>query len=79
MGSHPPLSLGFLFIYIHIYFQLVLLLGAKLEHVIATLALESAGITGYFSEARLKPRDELFWFKKPQLLLRLIHFILFIF
>ncbi|PWA56126.1 MLO-like protein 11 [Artemisia annua] len=57
--------------------QLVLLLGAKLQHVIATLALESAGITGYFTEARLKPRDELFWFKKPQLLLRLIHFILF--
>ncbi|PWA34179.1 Mlo-related protein [Artemisia annua] len=56
---------------------LVLLLGAKLRHVIATLALESAGITSYFTEARLKPRDELFWFKKPQLLLRLIHFILF--
>ncbi|PWA44610.1 seven transmembrane MLO family protein [Artemisia annua] len=56
---------------------LVLLLGAKLQHVIATLALESAGITGYFTEARLKPRDDLFWFKKPQLLLRLIHFILF--
>ncbi|GKA74155.1 MLO-like protein 11 [Tanacetum coccineum] len=45
---------------------LVLLLGVKLQHVIATLALESAGITGYFTEARLKPRDELFWFKKPQ-------------
>ncbi|KAD4178960.1 hypothetical protein E3N88_27551 [Mikania micrantha] len=57
--------------------QLVLLLGVKLQHVIATLALESAAITGYFTKARLKPRDELFWFKKPELLLYLIHFILF--
>ncbi|XP_076905579.1 MLO-like protein 11 [Bidens hawaiensis] len=56
---------------------LVLLLGAKLQHVIATLALESAAITGYFTKARLKPRDELFWFKKPELLLSLVHFILF--
>nr|XP_043626497.1 MLO-like protein 14 [Erigeron canadensis] len=56
---------------------LVLLVGTKLQHVIATLALESAGITGYFTETRLKPRDELFWFKKPELLLSLIHFILF--
>ncbi|KAI3774987.1 hypothetical protein L1987_49554 [Smallanthus sonchifolius] len=56
---------------------LVLLVGTKLQHVIATLALESAGITGYVTETRLKPRDELFWFKKPELLLKLIHFILF--
>ncbi|KAK7244324.1 hypothetical protein RIF29_39144 [Crotalaria pallida] len=57
--------------------SLVLLVGTKLQHVIATLALENAGITGFFSEAKLKPRDELFWFKKPELLLFLIHFILF--
>ncbi|XP_031105439.1 MLO-like protein 14 isoform X1 [Ipomoea triloba] len=56
---------------------LVLLVGTKLQHVIATLALESAGITGYFQGAKLKPRDELFWFKKPELLLSLIHFVLF--
>ncbi|CAH1425650.1 unnamed protein product [Lactuca virosa] len=57
---------------------LVLLVGTKLQHVIATLALESAANTGgFFSERRLKPRDELFWFKKPELLLKLIHFILF--
>ncbi|KAI3815001.1 hypothetical protein L1987_14651 [Smallanthus sonchifolius] len=56
---------------------LVLLVGAKLQHVIATLALESAEITRYYTETRLKPRDELFWFKKPELLLSLIHFILF--
>lgn len=57
--------------------QLVLLVGAKLQHVIATLALENAGITGYFAGAKLKPRDELFWFNKPEFLLSLIHFILF--
>lgn len=56
---------------------LVLLVGTKLQHVIATLALESAGITGSFSRVKLKPRDELFWFKKPELLLSLIHFVLF--
>ncbi|CAN8313200.1 unnamed protein product [Cochlearia groenlandica] len=56
---------------------LVLLVGAKLQHVIATLVLENAGITEYASGLNLKPRDELFWFKKPELLLSLIHFIQF--
>ncbi|GKV38347.1 hypothetical protein SLEP1_g46267 [Rubroshorea leprosula] len=53
---------------------LVLLVGAKLQHVIATLALENAGIT---FAGKLRPRDELFWFNKPKLLLSLIHFTLF--
>lgn len=57
--------------------KLVLLVGTKLQHVIATLALENAGIAGFFPEAKLRPRDELFWFNKPELLLSLIHFILF--
>ncbi|KAK7335302.1 hypothetical protein VNO80_27080 [Phaseolus coccineus] len=57
--------------------SLVLLVGTKLQHVIATLALENAGIAGFFTEAKLRPRDELFWFNKPELLLSLIHFILF--
>ncbi|XP_028237735.1 MLO-like protein 11 [Glycine soja] len=57
--------------------SLVLLIGTKLQHVIATLVLENAEITGFFSEAKLTPRDELFWFNKPELLLSLIHFILF--
>ncbi|KAJ0267164.1 MLO-like protein 11 [Hirschfeldia incana] len=56
---------------------LVLLVGTKLQHVIATLALENAGLTEYPSGVRLRPRDELFWFNKPELLLSLIHFILF--
>ncbi|KAL5715559.1 MLO-like protein 11 [Ranunculus cassubicifolius] len=57
--------------------SLVLLVGSKLQHVIATLALENASITGFGAERRLRPRDDLFWFKKPELLLSLIHFILF--
>lgn len=52
-------------------------MGTKLQHVIATLALESAGISGSFHGPKLRPRDELFWFNKPELLLSLIHFILF--
>ncbi|XP_061945479.1 MLO-like protein 11 [Populus nigra] len=56
---------------------LVLLVGAKLQHVIATLALETAGLTGHSVGAKLKPRDDLFWFKKPELMLSLIHFVLF--
>ncbi|KAF9611864.1 hypothetical protein IFM89_036508 [Coptis chinensis] len=57
--------------------SLVLLVGAKLQHIIATLALENAGIIGFNTGRRLRPRDDLFWFKKPELLLSLIHFILF--
>lgn len=56
---------------------LVLLVGAKLQHIIATLALESAGIRGFTTGSGLKPRNDLFWFKRPELLLSLIHFILF--
>jgi hypothetical protein len=65
------------FLCFNVQTQLVLLVGTKLQQVIATLALENAGIIGLFSEAKLRPRDELFWFKKPELLLSLIHFILF--
>ncbi|XP_049936783.1 MLO-like protein 11 isoform X4 [Nymphaea colorata] len=56
---------------------LVLLVGTKLQHVIATLALENAGITGSFKSYKVKPRDDLFWFRKPEMLLSLIHFVLF--
>lgn len=60
-----------------VHVQLVLLVGMKLQHVIATLALENAVITGSYPGAKLRPRDGLFWFKKPELLLSLIHFSLF--
>ncbi|XP_078427439.1 MLO-like protein 14 [Wolffia australiana] len=54
---------------------LISLVGTKLQHIIATLALESAERTS--GSKILNPRDELFWFNKPELLLVLIHFILF--
>uniref|UniRef100_A0A0E0KWX6 MLO-like protein n=1 Tax=Oryza punctata TaxID=4537 RepID=A0A0E0KWX6_ORYPU len=54
---------------------LVLLVGAKLQYVIATLTAEGAKMNAY--GPRIQPRDDLFWFKKPEFLLWLIHFILF--
>ncbi|XP_075521772.1 MLO-like protein 11 isoform X3 [Primulina tabacum] len=56
---------------------LVLFVGAKLQHVMATLASESAGISGSFSGSKFKLRDELFWLNNPKFLLSLIHFTLF--
>ncbi|KAL8141319.1 hypothetical protein V2J09_007340 [Rumex salicifolius] len=37
----------------------------------------SAGISGFFTGTKLKPRDDLFWFNKPEWVLSMIHFILF--
>ena len=54
---------------------LVLLVGAKLQHIIAILTSEGAKLTAF--GPRIKPRDDLFWFKKPKFLLWLIHFVLF--
>uniref|UniRef100_A0A2N9IK24 Uncharacterized protein n=1 Tax=Fagus sylvatica TaxID=28930 RepID=A0A2N9IK24_FAGSY len=71
--SQGPNSLA----YAEEFLKLVLLVGTKLQHVIATLALENACINEFFSGAKLRPRDDLFWFKKPELLLSLIHFVLF--
>ncbi|KAI4296114.1 hypothetical protein L6164_036099 [Bauhinia variegata] len=68
---------------------LLLLVGAKLEHIIARLAQESgkmmaeeqvgAPVRGSKSQetTRVKPSDEYFWFNRPSLVLNLIHFILF--
>ncbi|XP_024525902.1 MLO-like protein 14 [Selaginella moellendorffii] len=56
---------------------MVLVVGTKLQHIIATLALDNSGLSGPLNGFNLRPRDELFWFKRPRLLLRVIHFILF--
>ncbi|XP_022719936.1 MLO-like protein 1 isoform X2 [Durio zibethinus] len=59
-------------------FILLLAVGTKLEHVIIQLAHEVAekhiAIEG---ELVVQPSDEHFWFKKPRIVLFLIHFILF--
>lgn len=59
-------------------FILLLAVGTKLEHVISQLAHEVAekhvAIEG---ELVVQPSDEHFWFDRPQIVLFLIHFILF--
>jgi mlo protein len=61
--------------------QLLLLIGAKLEHIINKLAHEvatkHAAGRGEVSAAVVRPSDKLFWFHSPRLVLVLIHFILF--
>ncbi|XP_076958140.1 MLO-like protein 4 isoform X2 [Bidens hawaiensis] len=57
---------------------LVLLVGTKLQHVVSLLALEMVEPRGpSVGGTQVKPRDELFWFGKPEILLRLIQFISF--
>ncbi|GMH25065.1 hypothetical protein Nepgr_026908 [Nepenthes gracilis] len=56
---------------------LVMLVGTKLEHVVSLLALEISEPTDLSIGVQVKPRDELFWFGKPEIILRLIQFISF--
>lgn len=57
---------------------LLLLVGTKLEHIITRLAQEAAVKTAADQEApRVKPSDHHFWFRRPGIVLYLIHFILF--
>ncbi|KAF5733186.1 Seven transmembrane MLO family protein isoform 2 [Tripterygium wilfordii] len=75
-----------IFINIHglnIYFWLsfipaiiVMIVGTKLQHIVSSLALEIVEQAGP-SITQVKPRDDLFWFRKPEILLRLIQFIIF--
>ncbi|XP_052192632.1 MLO-like protein 4 [Diospyros lotus] len=76
-----------IFINIHglnIYFWLsfipvivVMLVGTKLQHVVSLLALETVEPKGQAIGTQVKPRDDLFWFGKPEILLRLIQLISF--
>ena len=56
-------------------FQLLLIVGAKLEHIISELAKDAA--ESHHGEVTVRLSDELFWFHSPDLVLYLIHFILF--
>ncbi|WJX21884.1 MLO-like protein 4 [Trifolium repens] len=56
---------------------LVMLIGTKLQHVVATLALEIWEQQGPSARTQVKPRDGLFWFNKPDILLWLIQFVIF--
>ncbi|KAG9141342.1 hypothetical protein Leryth_001800 [Lithospermum erythrorhizon] len=59
-------------------FGLLLLVGTKLEHIITQLAVEVAQrhvvVAG---DLEVTPSDEHFWFRTPQLVIVLIHIILF--
>lgn len=57
--------------------QLLLLVGAKLEHIIARLYQDSVDMLGRDDDKLVKPSDEYFWFTSPLLVLHLLHFILF--
>lgn len=54
-----------------------MLVGTKLQHVVSLLALDIVGPRGRPGENQVKPRDGLFWFGKPEVMLRLIQFISF--
>ncbi|XP_027933227.1 MLO-like protein 13 isoform X2 [Vigna unguiculata] len=56
---------------------LLLLVGAKLEHIIARLYQDSMDMLGGDDDKSVKPSDEYFWFTSPPLVLHLLHFILF--
>ncbi|XP_054803273.1 MLO-like protein 4 isoform X2 [Prosopis cineraria] len=51
--------------------------GTKLQHVVSTLALDIREQTGPSDRTQVKPRDDLFWCNKPEILLWLIQFVIF--
>nr|ACN85293.1 Mlo family protein [Oryza coarctata] len=70
-GWHTYFWLAFLPLF------LLLLVGAKLEHIITRLAQEAAAVALSEGVPNIKPSKEHFWFGKPEIVLQLIHFILF--
>ncbi|KAG8368971.1 hypothetical protein BUALT_Bualt15G0101700 [Buddleja alternifolia] len=56
---------------------LLVIVGAKLEHIITLLAKDAEERAGDAEGIPVRPSDELFWFHRPALVLYLIHFILF--
>lgn len=57
--------------------QMILVIGTKLQHIIQQLSVETAQLHEVIGEVHVQARDSLFWFNKPQILLIVIHFILF--
>ncbi|CAB4284312.1 unnamed protein product [Prunus armeniaca] len=56
----------------------VLVLGTKLEHIVATMALQIKEQNSAVSETPLVQHDDLFWFRKPKYVLVLLHYTLFV-
>lgn len=57
--------------------KLILLVGTKLHRIVVKLAVEIMEASPWGESQKFNLRDELFWFRKPRLLLRLIQFISF--
>ncbi|XP_045815681.1 MLO-like protein 4 [Trifolium pratense] len=57
---------------------LILVIGTKLHRVVVKLAVEVIDQCPYMKPHQFNLRDELFWFGKPRLLLRLIQLISFL-
>ncbi|KAF8687735.1 hypothetical protein HU200_042665 [Digitaria exilis] len=70
-GWHTYFWLAFLPLF------LLLIVGAKLEHIITRLAQEAATSLETEGVPKIKPSKDHFWFSNPGLVLHLIHFILF--
>ncbi|CAN1140336.1 MLO-like protein 13 [Linum perenne] len=77
-GWHTYFWLAFLPLF------LLLIVGAKLEHIIAQLAQEASEKNSQHNRRvetaapeRVEPSDKHFWFHRPAIALHLIHFILF--
>uniref|UniRef100_A0ACD6A8K3 Uncharacterized protein n=1 Tax=Avena sativa TaxID=4498 RepID=A0ACD6A8K3_AVESA len=72
-GWHTYFWLAFLPLF------LLLVVGAKLQHIITRLAQEAAASLADETHQvpNIKPSKEHFWFGKPSIVLHLIHFILF--
>ncbi|CAM0910037.1 unnamed protein product [Alopecurus aequalis] len=72
-GWHTYFWLAFLPLF------LLLVVGAKLQHIITRLAQEAAASLADETNQvpKIKPSKEHFWFGKPSIVLHLIHFILF--
>ncbi|XP_016652200.1 PREDICTED: MLO-like protein 3 [Prunus mume] len=56
----------------------VLVLGTKLEHIVATMALQIKEQNSAVSETPLVQHDDRFWFRKPKYVLVLLHYTLFV-
>ncbi|XP_061367745.1 MLO-like protein 4 [Gastrolobium bilobum] len=57
---------------------LILIIGTKLHRVVVKLAVEIIDRCPHMKHNQFNLRDELFWFRKPRLLLRLIQLISFL-
>ncbi|KAF3602082.1 hypothetical protein F2Q69_00033914, partial [Brassica cretica] len=56
---------------------LLLMVGTKLENIISSLAVDVCEKRNRGEQAVITPSDELFWFHRPEIVLQLVHFILF--